>query len=463
MNAPLTGRALVIGGSIAGTLAARVLTETHREVVVVDRDEVAGVSTARRGASHAHHAHGLHARGYAILSELFPGLLDELGAMGVPIGDLAEMRWYVDAKPMRPTRSGVPSITALRPLLEHHLRTRVAALPGVRYRDRTDVLGLLSTPGGERVTGVRLRSRRPGAPEERMTADLVVDASGRGSRTPVWLNELGYDRPVEERMTIGLTYTTRRFRTRPGMFPGGVQSINPLATPAHPRGAFFGQVAPDECILSLTGMLGDRAPTDPQGFLAYAGTLAVPEIHEAVRDAQPLTDPVAFRFPASVRRRYERLRRFPDALVVLGDAVCSFNPVYGQGMTVAAIEALALRDHLRRPGGLDPRRLRRAIGRIVDTPWQVSTSGDLAFPGVVGPRPLPVRLGNAYMAKVQHAATLDPEVTAAFMRVAGLIDAPTALMRPRMLLRVLRLARRTAAVPTAARASRDRAPLADTA
>lgn len=247
---------------------------------------------------------------------------------------------------------------------------------------------------------------------------------------------------------MGLAYTTRHYRTRPEMFDG-VQSINPVASPAHPRGAFFGQVGTDLCILSLTGLLGDYPPTDPEAFLEFVRSLSVPDVYEAVRDAEALDDPVSFRFPASVRRRYERLLRFPDRYLVIGDAFCSFNPVYGQGMSVAAIQAMTLRSHLRTGRSPASSPFFADLSRVIDTPWDISAGGDLDFPGVEGRRTLKVRVGNAYMARLQYAATKDPEVTNGFMRVAGLMDPPEALMRPAMMRRVFRHAiRRPAPGPS---------------
>ncbi|MEE6310454.1 FAD-dependent monooxygenase [Plantactinospora veratri] len=446
-DATVGRRAVVVGGSMAGTLAARVLSDHYHEVVVVDRDEVLGVDVPRRGTPHTAHAHGLHARGYLILTELFPGLRSDLQSRGVPVGDLGEMRWYFDGRRLQPARTGLLSVTAQRPILEEYLRSRVAALPNVTYRQGIELTGLRATADNRRVTAVALRDVVTGT-ESVLDADLVIDATGRGSRLPVWLEQLGYQRPDEERMKIGLAYTTRLYRKRPEMFDG-TQSINPVASPTHPRGAFFGQVGEDECIVSLTGILGDHPPTDPDGFLDFARSLPVPDVYDGLRDAEPLTEPVTFTFPASLRRRYERLSRFPERLLVLGDAVCSFNPVYGQGMTVAAIEAMTLRKWLLRGAPPEPRGFLRDIARVVDVPWQISTSGDLDFPGVPGKRPAMVRFGNAYMARVQYAATKDPAITAAFMRVAGLIDPPTTLMRPGIVRRVLRLSRDRTAAPAA--------------
>ncbi|RKR86881.1 2-polyprenyl-6-methoxyphenol hydroxylase-like FAD-dependent oxidoreductase [Micromonospora pisi] len=440
-------RAVVLGGSMTGLLAARILAETYDTVLVIDRDEVLGVRESRRGAPHTRHAHGLHARGHLTFESLFPGLTAELVSAGVPTGDLGEMRWFFNGRKLQPARTGLISVTAPRPLLEHHVRTRVAALPNVRFLERHDILNLVATPDRDRVVGVRVQANTGNAAEEVLDSDLIVDATGRGSRTPAWLEELGYDRPAVNRVKVGIAYTTCHYRTRPEWFDG-VQSINPVASPAHPRGAFFGQVGRDLCVLSLTGILGDYPPTEPEAFLEFARTLSVPDVYEAVKHAEPLDVPQSFRFPASIRRRYERLRRFPDGLLVMGDAVCSFNPVYGQGMSVAAIEAMTLRDHLR-AGTPDPRRFLASIARIIDVPWDISAGGDLDFPEVEGPRTVKVRFGNAYIARVQYAATKDATVADRYMRVAGLMDPPSALMRPGTVARVLRHApRRPAPAPS---------------
>ncbi|MBB5870065.1 2-polyprenyl-6-methoxyphenol hydroxylase-like FAD-dependent oxidoreductase [Allocatelliglobosispora scoriae] len=422
---------------MAGILAARVLAESYREVVVIDRDKVLGVHEPRRGAPHTVHAHGLHARGHLLMEELFPGFTDELRAKGVPTGDLGEMRWFFNGRKLQPAHTGLISVTAPRPVLEGHIRTRVAAIENVRFLEETDINGLVATADQSRIVGVRIQGRDEGSAEEVLDADLVVDTTGRGSRTPAWLEEFGYARPFEERIKVGLAYTTRHYRMRPEMF-NGVQSINPVASPAHPRGAFFGHVGPELAILSLTGILGDYPPTDPEGFLEFVRSLPVPDVYEAVRDAEALDEPVSFRFPASVRRRYERLTRFPDRLLVMGDAACSFNPVYGQGMSVSAIEAMALRDRLRLGTPPAPLDFLADIARVIDVPWEISAGGDLDFPGVEGRRTLKVRMGNAYIARLQYAATKDPKITDGYMRVAGLIDPPTDLMRPAMLVRVLR-------------------------
>ncbi|MEU0572466.1 FAD-binding monooxygenase [Nonomuraea sp. NPDC005983] len=437
MSQRLGHRAIVLGGSMAGLLAARVLAESFAEVVIVDRDELTGVTTARRGVPQGRHVHGLLARGQQILEELFPGFTSGATAAGIPTGDLGELRWFFGGARLKPSTTGLICVSATRPMLESHVRARVAALPNVSLIERADIVGITTTRDNSRVIGARIHRHAKGSTEEVLDAELVIDATGRGSRTPVWLDELGYGRPDEDRVKINISYTSRIYRLADESVLNGDLSINPVATPAAPRGAFFSRIEDGKCALSLTGVLGDSAPTDPDGFLEYARSLPVPDIYEIIRDAEPLSDAVVYRYLASVRRRYERLARFPKGFLVLGDAACSFNPAYGQGMTVAALEALTLREHLTR-GMPEAAGFHQDISRVIDVPWDMAVGGDLSYPQVEGPRPLKVRIGNAYVAKVHAAATRDPEVTRAFMRVAGMVEAPTALMRPSMMLRVLR-------------------------
>ncbi|MEC3992644.1 FAD-dependent oxidoreductase [Actinacidiphila sp. DG2A-62] len=429
-------RAVVLGAGIAGLLAARALSGRYRRVTLVDRDDLHGPAEPRTAVPQGLHIHALLARGQQALEELFPGLTGELAAAGAPVGDFgANVSWYFSGRMMRRTSTGLVCVAAGRPLLEHTIRARVHALPQVTVRDGTDVVGL-EAPDPSRITGVRVRSRRPGSPEEVLPADLVVDATGRGSRTPRLLAELGYGTVRQERVAMDLTYTTCDFEGPLDPDPIGEDiALVAVATPVMPRGAIFARL-PDRYSLSLTGLLGDRPPTDHAGFLAYAATLPVPEIHRAVRKAVPLGEPATFRFPASVRRRYEELDRLPEGLVVIGDAACVFNPVYAQGMSVAAMEALLLARQVAE-GPLSPRRFMADVAALTDAPWEMAVGADLGFPGVQGLRTADVRMGNSYLPKLQGAAAVDPELSTAFLRAAGLIDPPQALLRPETMARVL--------------------------
>jgi 2-polyprenyl-6-methoxyphenol hydroxylase-like FAD-dependent oxidoreductase len=436
MGNRLGEHALVLGGSVAGSLAARMLSPVYRTVTVIDRDNLSGPAEPRHAIPQGHHIHALLARGQQILDELFPGFTDELVGLGVPIGDFGtSLSWYFNGQMIQKAETGLVCVAAGRPLLEDRIRARVRGLGNVTFREHTDIIGLTASPDGDRITGVRVQSQGGGA-EEQITADLVIDATGRGSRTPRWLVELGYPQVPEERVKMDLTYTTLDFHGPLPFDPIGDDiALIPVATPAIRRGAIFARM-PDRYSISLTGILGDQPPTDLEGFMAYVQSLPVPEIYKAVRDAEPMGQPMSFRFPASIRRHYEKLRRFPDGLLVMGDAACVFNPVYGQGMTVAAMGAHVLGEHLRDTPPV-PGAFFRDLAKIIDAPWDMSAGADLGFPEVQGNRNLKARMGNLYIPRLQAAAVHDGSLSAAFLRTAGLVDPPQALMRPSVIRKVL--------------------------
>ena len=322
------------------------------------------------------------------------------------------------------------------------MRARVRALPTVEIVDRCDVAGLVATAARDRVTGVRvLRGGAGGQAEQVLDADLVVDATGRGGRTPAWLAAIGYDPPPEEQLPVHLKYATRHLRLSPGAL-GGAKIVGIGAEPRRPTGlAMFAQEQ-DRWILTAFGYQGHHPPSDPDAFLGFVEHLAPPDVFAAVRDAQPLDDIVTYRFQANLRRRYDLLRRFPAGLLVFGDAICSVNPIYGQGMSVAALEALALQaaalQEALAEGDRDlARRFFKAAAKPVDAAWQLTVGADLSLPQVQGPRPLPVRVVNASGTWVQRAAERDPMIAELFLRIASLQDPPTRLFRPSMVRRVL--------------------------
>jgi flavin-dependent dehydrogenase len=362
--------------------------------------------------------------------ELLPGLTEQLTALGGAPRDIQQhSRWISEGHRMARAKSDLIGITVSRVLLEGYLRRRVAAIEGVRVLDGRAVLGLVAHDG--RVAGVVTDA-------ETLVADLVVDASGRGSQAPRWLEQMGYAGPVEERVRIELCYASRVYARKAGDLDGDQTLITTPTNAVHRAGVAL-SMEDDRWMVTVVGYGGDQPPVDQEGFEAFAKTLAAPDLYELVRDAEPLEEGRPYRTPANVRRRYERLRRFPEGLLVTGDAVCAFNPMYGQGMTVAALEALAMREAIAKHGlrGVAPRFF-RSIRKVVDGPWDVVVGGDLRFPEVEGVRTRKAALVNAYLRHFHTAAARDPELGRRFLRVANLIDPPASLMKPSTLLRVWR-------------------------
>jgi 2-polyprenyl-6-methoxyphenol hydroxylase-like FAD-dependent oxidoreductase len=428
--------AVVIGASMGGLLAARVLAEHHRLVTVIERDRLQAVGEQRPGVPQARHAHGLLARGREALEELFPGLTDELIAQGAEPGDVQSfVRWWTAGHRLRPAVSGLDGLLVSRPLLEGQVRRRVLELGNVEIVDGTTVRGLVTDADGTTVVGIRVADDV--GEQATIAANLVVDASGRASRSPTWLAELGFPVPRVDEVRVDVGYATRTFRRCPEHL-GGDRGVVDAPAPPNGRVGVALAVEGERWVVTLGGYGPDQPPSDPDGWQSFATRLSGPDVAALVAEAEPLDDPVAFRFPASTRRRYERLKRFPTGFLVFGDALCSFNPIYGQGMTVAALEALALRDCIHADARSLARVFFRRAARVIDVPWDTAVGADLQFDHVRGTRPVKVRLVNRYLARLHIAAENDPVLSLAFLRVLNLLDRPERLLAPANAVRVLR-------------------------
>lgn len=430
-------KAVVIGASMAGLLAARALAEHFEQVTLLERDTFPAPGLNRKGVPQGKHTHVLLELGREIMEEFLPGLTDELTSLGaVTIADVSSnVRWFHSGGYHRPGVSGFSSIGVSRPTLEAVVRERVLGLPNVQAVQDCNVLGLVTTADNARVTGVRLVNRRVGNTKETMMADLVVDASGRGSRSPAWLEELGYKRPEEEEVSIGMGYVTCYYRRQPEHIPG-LEGIVLMATPPYKRLAILLAQDGNRWVLTIGGYLGQHAPTDYQGFLESARQLPTPDIYNVIKDAEPLSGPVPYKFPANLRRHYEKLSTFPEGYLVIGDALCSFNPIYGQGMTVGAREAVALSECLAQGRSRLAQRFFARANKIIDLAWSAAVGTDLSFPEIEGPRTPMVRFLNWYISKLHVAAHQDARVSIAFLKVINMVAPPPSILHPRIVWRV---------------------------
>lgn len=446
--------AVVIGAGMAGLWAARVLADHFDRVTVVERDRLPTQPAHRRGVPQAHHTHTLLTRGQRTLEQLFPELDDALAALGAPRVEWTwECLFYFRTGWIRPFRSELASRACSRDLLEWAMRRELAGRAAIRFIDGHEVVELLHEPQAGLVTGVRLRAwglgdavDGQGENGETVRADLVVDASGRDSRTSDWLDALGYGPVPETVITPFLGYASRLYRRPPELAASWKAMIVSNVPPDQPRGGVLYPIEGDCWIATLAGCALDYPPMDESGFLAFARSLATPVLSEALDGAEPLSPIHGYRRTENRLRHYERLDRWPDGFIALGDAACTFNPVYGQGMTASALGALTLDRCLRVRRGRRPdsdlhslgHHFQHQLARANRTPWTLATGEDFRWPTTEGGQPdLATRLAHRYVDAVLGSIVGDQCVAHTFFGVLHLLQPPASLLRPHIVGRVL--------------------------
>lgn len=443
------GQAVVLGGSMAGLLAATVLAEAYDHVTLVERDYLYADGQPRRGVPQGRHVHVLLPRGSQVVEELLPGILDDLvRAGGGTTKNLRNMHFELNGHVLsqEDSTTETPVHRQSRPLLEARVLERVLALGNVTMLDGHEVTGLRPDRRG-RVAGVSVSPSQMTGPERDLPADLVMVATGRSGRVSAWLKELGYVAPAEETVHVDVMYASR-VMVLDRELTGDRELVLVGPTAERPCGCGLFAQENGTWMVTLGGFAGHHPPTEHGEWLKFADRVLPPQMAEAVRTGEALTEIQAHRFPANLRRRYEKLDDFPEGLLVTGDAMCSFNPIYAQGMTVAALEALALRDTLRRGTHALAPRYFKAAAKPVSSAWQFAVGADLALPAdiVPGPRPLPVRVIGAYIDRYQRGAERDAVLAWHFLKVTGFDEPVRALFGPSSLSRMFR-SRRGTAVP----------------
>ncbi len=434
----MNGHAVVIGGSMAGLLAARVLADHYPRVTVVDRDRFPQGPEPRKGLPQARHVHVLLYHGQECLEAMFPGLQQELEQNGAPHVDwLQDARWFSFGGWAPRVTSSYISHPCSRDLLEWIIRRRLAALSRVSFVEEQEVIDLIANPDHTRIEGLILRSRAHPEQTSRLAADLLVDASGRDSRTPRWLAELGYPPPAETLVNSFLGYATRIYR-KPAVDLPWKSLLVRGTPPEEKRGGVINPIEGERWMVTLAGAGRDYPPTDEAGFLEFARSLPEPILFEAIRDAEALSGVVGYRKTENRWHHFEQMKSWPANWIVLGDAVCAFNPVYGQGMTAAAMGALLLDKRLRAaapggPGGGFAHRFQVELAKIIQGPWLMATGDDYRYRETEGgSRGAVTRILHSYMDDVIALANHDADVFRQFFEVFQLLSPVSSMFHPRI-------------------------------
>ncbi|WP_328915244.1 MULTISPECIES: FAD-dependent oxidoreductase [unclassified Streptomyces] len=431
-------RAVVIGASLAGMAAAAALAHHLDHVTVIERDRLPHGPVWRRGVAQSRHAHNLMAAGHRGLERLLPGITRELDTHGmVTVRMPQDMLMFGPGGWIPRFDSDLTMLTGSRDTLDSVLRARLRDHPKVTFMEQTEAVSLRAGRD-DTVSGVWVRRREPDSETgwtrpEILPAGFVVDAAGRKSRAPQWLEELGYGTAPETVVDARTAYATTVFAPPLGHVADW-KCMLILATPDTPRQGILNPIEGGKWMVSLSASGGERPPTDHAGFLEYAKTLRSPVLHEAIEHATPLGPVHGSGRTENRWHHYEKMRRWPDGFLVLGDAAAGFNPSYGQGMSVAVQCALLLDDALGRHGTTRALTygLRRAQARHILAAWQIATGVDLQYPWAAEPCPpdLVTRLSQRYISRIAATAPTNPTAARVLLELTQLTAAPTAVFRP---------------------------------
>ncbi|MGD2181862.1 FAD-dependent oxidoreductase [Lusitaniella coriacea] len=440
-NLSHNSHAIVIGGSMTGLLTARILINHYNRVTIIERDRLPDQPIYRPGVPQSRQGHVLLERGRAILEELFPGFQEEIVARGAHPLDMAEdLAWLTPFGWGIRFDLNVIMLSCSRFFLEWNVRRRLNAFPQIKFQQGSEVKGLLMDAEGVLVTGARVRT---GEEEKPLFADLVVDASGRNSKAPQWLEQLGYLPPQETIVTAHIGYASRVYEFPEGLDADWKGFLVQTLPPYQPRGGFLLPIEGNRWLVTLGGGDGDYPPGDEEAFLEFIRTLPTPVMYDAIQKAKARSPIYCYRGTQNHLRQYDRLSQLPDGFVALGDSVCAFNPIYGQGMTAAALSALLL-DRTLKTWQKDSLwgfslHFQKKLAKENAPLWEMATTEDCRYQTVVGMSPTPsVRFMHGYMDRVVALTTESVFVRQTLLNVFNLLTPAIALFHPKILLRVLK-------------------------
>jgi 2-polyprenyl-6-methoxyphenol hydroxylase-like FAD-dependent oxidoreductase len=434
---PVNGKhAVIIGAGMAGLVAAAAVADAFEEVTIIEKDSLPESPQFRRGVAQGAHVHTLLGYGVEAMDSLIPGLMADVYSAGaVKIRRNFDI-WFHDAigpTPIRDVGILTPSVT--RPLLEHVTRQKVLALPNVSLRDSTKMLNF-EIDELDRVSGVRVMTNDI---SELISADLFVECSGRASNLAGWLPAQGFGEVPSQRIKILMGYTSGFFRMPEDVAENGKACLM-VAVPPGYRAAYLTPVDGDMWLATMYGRGRDTAPRDHEGFVAWTEGLPHPVIHDMLVRAEPVSDFKTYKIPFGIWYRYDQMPNFPQRLIPMGEALTSFNPMYGQGMSLAAGQALSLREAI--TGGLDAHlsaRYFEGCHTLNGVGWSVMETRDFAYDCTSGDRPADLEARWQAAGDIRQLAETDSEVHKLSVRVTHLLESPSELARPEIIEKINRL------------------------
>ena len=415
---------------MAGLMAARVLSDYFASVTILERNVCPAAPAPRTGVPQGQHVHVLLLKGLRVLENLFPGLTEDLlQAGGVMLDSAQDFNWFTQAGWAPRFSSGLPFLAVSRPLLEWHVRKACCRRCGISLVEGVSATGLAFDERSERVTGVHTSAQNT------IPGTLVIDATGRGSKLSQWLESLGYPQPPETEVNGHLGYASQIFRRNDKAVRDWRSSFSQAKPPARLRGGLAFPIEGNRWMVTLVGGGRDYPPRDEAGFAEFARSLPNSGTYDVITESEPLSEIHSTRGTQNRMRHFERIK-MPAGLLATGDSACCFNPVYGQGMSTAAIGAELLRECLQQ-NRLD--RFQKELAKRLAPAWTFATSEDVRYPGAQGAIIMDrkTRFMHRYIDGVIELSVRNTKVRACLLRVLHMIQSPSLLFRPDIFLRVI--------------------------
>ncbi len=442
----LEGKAIIVGGGVAGLLAARVLSSHFEQAVVLEKDVYPEKAVPRNGIPQSHHIHILLMKGKQILTELFPNLESVLISKGAHKVDLlADVKYHLATGFAMRLKSGMYTIACTRQLLENSIRHELLIqCQNVKIIDNSRVTGLTKCTNGNRILGVNALSND--ALSDFYDGKLIVDATGRRSETVQWLEKIGFEKPPKLKINSWIGYATQKYKIPNDLNLDWKSLIVLTNPPVNPRMAVIYPVEGDNIVMvGLLGIGKTYPPTDKGGFEEFAKQIGVVEVKEIIEKSKPVSSIFGYREIGSRKYLFDKMKKWPDNFIALGDSVCSFNPIYGQGITVAAMCAKILKSHLENNGKTNnpiekgfSQSFQRKVAKANSFPWLLGTSEDLRWPSSEGPRPnLLTKIMQKYVNDVMLLGPESEIATRSFFAMLHLLKSPLVLFHPSIILHIL--------------------------